>query len=467
MSDTYLIEPGIGEWRTATVDGDDIPVSVDFIGEAALDPTDCVMTARVTKVDRANDMAFVALPTGSDGAIGFRRAHAFVPGKPKDELKSIADCATEGALVKVQVIGEASGLEAKAVPLTAKVKLVGRHLVIEQARGRLNFSKDIKPHAIGPLKSGLASYAEKVSIIVRSNAGLVPAQAVINEADWLMAAFDAQRGDTATMFSPSPLERALLAAPEGDKDIIIEGGSALADAKALAAKRWPELTPRLKGWDKSESMMEAMGVDEAIDEAIADRIDLPTGGWIAVYETPAFTAIDVNMAGAMAGRSAAEARRVTNLEAALATIFHMRFQNMGGIIVVDFIDNNAKGAVAEMMRFIDAALKDDDVPVQHTGLSAFGLLQFNRKRRGRSLRTRLMHQSAPSETASNSALTLLRRARRVGLSAESGVLVIKAAPAVIKWLEGHSALTVALSAETSRDLRLESGKTTDCYIEKS
>ena len=62
---------------------------------------------------------------------------------------------------------------------------------------------------------------------------------------------------------------------------------------------------------------------------------------------------------------------------------------MGGLIVVDFIDNPAKGAVNEMMRYLEGALADDPVPVQKSGLSSFGLMQFNRRRRGLSLRQRL------------------------------------------------------------------------------
>lgn len=467
MSQHYIIESSIGEWRAALIDDDEVPVEVNFLYDAAMDPTDVVSAARVSAIDKTLDMAFITLPSGAQGMLNYRRAKSIAKARGIKQTTGIADCVTEGELINVQALGAASALEDKAIPLSGKIKIVGRYLVVESGKGRLNLSKDLPTHAIGVIRKALEPLATDWAIVVRSRAATVPIEALLAEANWIIGALSNTEGQAKTLFAASPLERALLAAPDDVDSIIIQGGDNFAAAKLLCNMLWPDLSDKLELYKGSNSLFETFGVEEAIEDAIADKIDLPCGGWIAVFETPALTAIDVNMGSALKGQTAADAKRIVNLEAALAVAFHLRFQNMGGLVVVDFIDNPAKGAVSEIMHYLDDALTFDPVPVQKSGLSAFGLMQFNRRRRGLSLRQRMLTTSAPSERTDYQAIKLLRQAKIIGSSAGMGNLVLQGPQAVVSYLSAHNALLETLKEATSRVIQLKVGDSLEAYIQGS
>ena len=237
----------------------------------------------------------------------------------------------------------------------------------------------------------------------------------------------------------------MLALTDRPKAIVCETSDVMNDVKVLTSSRWTDLQG-LASLHKGVGLMEEYGVDETIEEALANKIELPSGGWISIFETPALTAIDVNMGGALAGRSAGEAQQLVNMEAALAVFFHMRFQDMGGLIVVDFIDMKAKGAVADLTRLIDDLIKDDPVPVRRTGISPLGLMEFARKRAGISFRQRFLTRPIQFDEAEANALSLLARAGRLGSSGEPGELLIKSSPDVMTWLQDHAHLLDALES---------------------
>lgn len=467
MSQHYIIESSIGEWRTALIDEDEIPVEVNFLYSAGQDPTDVVTAARVSKIDKTLDMAFLTLPDGAQGMLNYRRAKSIAKARGIKQPTCIADCVTEGELVNVQALGAASALEDKAIPLSGKIKIVGRYLVVESGKGRLNLSKDLPAHAIGVIRKALEPLATDWALVVRSRAATVPVEAVIAEASWIIEALSKPASEPQAIFTPTPLERALVAVPDDVDKIIIQGGDNFSVAKLLCNQLWPDLSDKLELYKGSDNAFEHFGVEEAIEDAIADKIDLPCGGWISVFETPALTAIDVNMGGALKGQSTSEAKRIVNLEAALAVAFHLRFQNMGGLIVVDFIDNPAKGAVGEIMHYLEDALALDPVPVQKSGLSSFGLMQFNRRRRGLSLRQRTLTSSTPTERTDYQAMKLIRQAQKIGLATGKGSLVLQGPQDVVNYLTAHNALLETLKETTARAIALKVGEGVEAYIQGS
>ena len=465
-SPRLIIEPGIGEWRSALIDADGFPASLSFHGDASASPVDALFAARVTRVDSQLDMAFLDIGKGEwgsglEGMLNLRRAKLLVKGK----AGGIAECVTEGQRLMVQVVAEPSAMDAKALAVTPRPKLLGRYVAVEAGGARLNFSKDLSAKRQKALKPLLQTAADSAAIIVRSRAASVAPEIVVAEAEALAGAFNRPSDKPGLVFARSPLNQALAAAPD-DTDIWVDGGSAFADAKALAATHWPDLTPRLKTYKGEQSAFEAYGVDEAIEEALAERIELPSGGWISITPTPAMTVVDVNMGGALKGRSAGDAKMIVNLEAAMAVAYHMRFQDIGGLVVVDFIDMASKGAARELMATIERALRDDPVPVQHTGLSHFGLVEFSRKRRGLSLRDRLLVPQAPTQRPEAAAMALLRAAIKTGTQSQPGVLVLETPKPVQAWLEARPAFLQALASKTGRRFEFQHAKTTTAWLKK-
>lgn len=464
MHNSFIIEQGLGEWRAATIGADGFPEDIHFLSGPSLSAVDVVFRARVTEVNPSLDMAFFDLGSGRQGCMSLRRAKQLVKGR----VNSISDCLTEGQTLLVQGVADPSALEQKAIQLSAKPRLVGRFVVVEQAAPRLFFSKDLPPRTQKLLAPVLTDVAARHSVIVRTAACDQPVSAVAAEAAWLASAFDDahSKGKPGVVFALTPLEQALMSAPDqqekteedaSEGKIMIASGTVMAEAKKLCADRWPDLVDRLSLWNRSENIFEEMGVEEAVEEALADQINLPSGGWITIEETKALTVIDVNVGSALQGRPAAEALLTVNMEAALAALYHLRFQDIGGLIVIDFVDMSAKGSAAELVRVIDEAIKDDPVPVRRSGLSQFGLMELSRRRKGLSLRQRMQRRRGPVTAGRAVALDLLRQAEKVGLSKGAGDLILTLPAGGYKFLEEHKGLVVELEQRVHRTCRLVQG----------
>lgn len=453
---SLMIEEGLCEWRATTMSADGFPADIAFISDESLSAVDVIYRARVRDVNKALDMAFLDLGAGRDGVLSFRRAKQIVKGSPA----GIADCLREGERLMVQGLADPSALENKAVQVTAKPRLVGRYVVLEQAVPRLFFSKDLPPRTVKTLIPELTELAEKHSIIVRTAAIDQDPKAVQAEAEWLASAFENKSDKIGPLFSYSPLEQALMKAPDGAGAIYIENGSTLATAKQLCGQRWPDLLPRLTLFEDDEgkqTMADYFAIDEAVDEALAERIDLPCGGWIAIEETKALTVVDVNVGSALQGRSAAEALLTVNIEAALATLYHLRFQDIGGLVVIDFVDMSAKGSAAHLVQVVDDALKDDPVPVRRSGLSQFGLMELARRRKGLSMKQRFEKSRTPVMAPRAMALKTLNSALKVGLGSGSGSLHISLPKGAHGFLEAHQNLIQRLRDKSHRDVKLVLG----------
>ena len=457
-----IIEPGIGQWRSADIDADELPSDLRFHDDVAFSALDAVYDARVTRVDHALDMAFLDLGNDRTGVMNFRRARLLVKG----QAQSIADCLTEGQLVRVQIVSEPSALEDKALPVTPRPRLTGRYVVAEVGAPRLNLSKDLTARRSKELKELIGPHVSAAALIVRSRAQDIPAEAVLAEAERLHSVFAKPMVSVGLVHAWTPAEKALLAAPDTNTPILIEGGNCYAEARKTASQAWPDLHARLQPYEGTACAFEELGVEEAIEEALADRIILPSGGWISITPTPALTAVDVNMGGALKGMSAGEAKLVVNMEATLALAYHLRFQDIGGLIVVDYINMSGKGSTRELMQLIERTFKGDVVPVQHTGLSAFGLVEFTRKRSGLSLRDRMLRRRTPVARSAAISSSLLRTANRVGKGHEAGMLVITAPQSVLDYMSGNARLLDMLRAQTSREILLEASGKTEAYIRR-
>jgi len=455
-----IVEPGIGQWRSADLDEEGLPTDLRFHEDPAISPLGAVFDGRVTRVDTTLDMAFLDLGEGRTGVLNFRRARLLVKG----QVAAINDCVHEGQMVRVQVIAEPSALEDKALPVTPRPRLAGRYVVVESGKARLNLSKDLSTRETKDLKEAIGEITEEAAVIVRARAGGVAIAAVKAEVDRLVSALTKPAGEPGLLFSWSPCEKALLETPDTETPVLVEG-SDYADVKAMAAQVWPDLHARIAPYEGKGLAFEEYGVNEAIEEALAPRIDLPSGGWISFHTTPALMAVDVNMGSALKHMAAGEAKLVTNMEATLATAYHLRFQDIGGIIVIDYINMTGKGHNRELMQLVERTFRADKVPVQHTGISAFGLVEVTRKRSGLSLRDRMRSPRPDTDRVLNTALHVLLTALQAGKSAEPGALLIVAEKPVINWLNTNHKLLSDLSDKTARQVTLKEGAVTEAYIQ--
>ncbi|WND04045.1 ribonuclease E/G [Temperatibacter marinus] len=450
---SYTLEAGLAEWRASHIDEEGFAERVDFYAETGLSAVDVIYAARVKDVNTSLDMAFFDLGNGQSGCMSLRRAKQLVKGK----VASISDCLKEGQLITAQGITDASSIDGKAINLSAKPRLVGRYVVLELAKPRLFFSKDLPPRSLKALSPLLTDLANDYSIIVRTAAMDIAPESVLAEAQWLASAFSeiGTMKKPAVLFSMSPLEQALLHAPEDERPIYIENGSVLTEALALCEKRWPDMSGRLMNWQGDQSIAEEFGIEEAIEEALEDRIQLPSGGWITIEHTTALTVIDVNVGSALQGRPASEALLTVNMEAALASLYHMKFQDIGGLIVIDFVDMSAKGSAAQLINLIDETMKSDPVPIKRSGLSQFGLMEFSRKRKGLNLKDRMLQKRQAVLSPRAQAIHLIEEAVKAGLGKEAGDIILMVPNQTLKFLEDNPSLTKALADKCHRSVKLK------------
>lgn len=140
-----------------------------------------------------------------------------------------------------------------------------------------------------------------------------------------------------------------------------------------------------------ESLLLSKGIDKEIEAALSNRAELPSGGHLVIQPTEALTVIDVNSGRFTSSRTQAETVRRTNLEAAQEIPRQLRLRNIGGMVIVDFIDMDSRKDQQQVLEAFQRALEDDRAKPQIGQLSDLGLVELTRRRQGQSLRELFTH----------------------------------------------------------------------------
>ncbi|MGZ5765472.1 MAG: ribonuclease E/G, partial [Usitatibacter sp.] len=143
--------------------------------------------------------------------------------------------------------------------------------------------------------------------------------------------------------------------------------------------------PILEHYAGERPLFDLFGVEEEIERALARRVDLKSGGYVIIDQTEALTTVDVNTGGFVSGRSFDDTIFKTNLEAAQSIARQLRLRNLGGIIIVDFIDMDTQEHRDAVLAELRKALSRDRTRVTVNGFSQLGLVEMTRKRTRESL----------------------------------------------------------------------------------
>lgn len=149
---------------------------------------------------------------------------------------------------------------------------------------------------------------------------------------------------------------------------------------------WAGRTTKVLQHMGEEPLLVARLIDKEIEGALSDRCELPSGGHLNVQPTEALTVIDVNSGRFTSSRTQAETVRRTNLEAANEIPRQLRLRNIGGMVIVDFIDMDSRRDQQQVLEVFQRALEDDRAKPQIGQLSDLGLVELTRRRQGQSLR---------------------------------------------------------------------------------
>ncbi len=349
-----------------------------------------IYKAVVTRVEPSLEACFVDYGEDRHGFLPFKEISRqyFQQGVSVSQAR-IQDAIREGQELLVQVEKEERGN--KGAALTTFVSLAGRYVVLmpNNPRGG-GVSRRIEGEDRAELKEALdqLEYPNGMSIIART-AGIGRAapelQWDLNYLLKLWAAIDgAAKGAKGAFLiyqESSLVIRAIRDYFNNDiGDILIDTDDVYEQAQQFMAHVMPEHAARVKRYRDDAPLFSRFQIEHQIESAYARTVQLPSGGAIVIDHTEALVSVDVNSARAIKGGDIEETATRTNLEAADEVARQMRLRDLGGLIVIDFIDMEESRNRRDVENRLRDALRQDRARVQFGTISKFGLMEMSRQR---------------------------------------------------------------------------------------
>jgi len=349
-----------------------------------------IYKAVVTRVEPSLEACFVDYGEDRHGFLPFKEISKqyFQPGVAVNNAR-IQDAIREGQELLVQVEKEERGN--KGAALTTFVSLAGRYVVLmpNNPRGG-GVSRRIEGDDRADLKEALdqLEYPNGMSIIART-AGIGRSAPELQwDLNYLLKLWNAIDGASKggkgayLIYQESSLViRAIRDYFNHDiGDILIDTDDVYEQAQQFMAHVMPEHSARVKRYRDDAPLFSRFQIEHQIESAYARTVQLPSGGAIVIDHTEALVSVDVNSARAIKGGDIEETATRTNLEAADEVARQMRLRDLGGLIVIDFIDMEESRNRREVESRLRDALRQDRARVQFGTISKFGLMEMSRQR---------------------------------------------------------------------------------------
>ena len=346
-----------------------------------------VFKATVSRIESSLDAAFVNF--GSE-------RHGFLPLKDlssefyKKDKKGKSICTLEeGQEIIVQVTKEERGT--KGAALTTQIGLAGRFLVLIPNSSRSGgISRRISGEERDQIKNILdkLNIPENMSAIVRTNGLGRSVEELSLDLAYLLALWDEINNTIPNATSPSLIYRddKLIVRVVRDyfkediEEILIDDKEIFNEAKEFIEAVIPDHSEKVKFYDEEIPLFNRYQIESQIELAFQREISLNSGGSIVIDPTEAMTTIDVNSARSTKGKDIEETAFRTNLEAATEVARQLRLRDVGGLVVIDFIDMMNEDNQNKVESAFRKAVFSDRARVQVSNISRFGLLEISRQR---------------------------------------------------------------------------------------
>ena len=346
-----------------------------------------IYKATVSRVESSLDAAFINF--GSE-------RHGFLPLKDlskeyfkKDKNGKFACTLEEGQEIIVQVTKEERGT--KGAALTTQIGLAGRFLVLIPNSSRSGgISRRISGEERDQIKDALnkLNIPENMSAIVRTNGLGRTAEELSLDLAYLLALWDEINNTLPNAVSPSLIFRddKLIVRVVRDyfkediEEILIDDKDIFDEAKEFIDAVIPDHSEKVKYYDEEIPLFNRYQIESQIEIAFQREISLNSGGSIVIDPTEAMTAIDVNSARSTKGKDIEETAFKTNLEAAVEIARQLKLRDVGGLVVIDFIDMLSEENQTKVESAFRKAVYSDRARVQISNISRFGLLEISRQR---------------------------------------------------------------------------------------
>lgn len=307
---------------------------------------------------------------------------------PHASSPSIEDILKVGQEVLVQVQKEPIG--SKGPRLTSYISIPGRYLVLMPTHNRIGVSKRIEDEKEKKRlrEIVLRLKPQDMGFIIRTACEGRNEEDIEKDMDYLIRLW---RSIQERMEGPSPpfllyhdLDLTLRTLrdlfTEDVNKVIIDSTEEYDRVVKFVDTYMPHLRPFVEHYDGDEPLFDLYGVEVQIGEALEKRVWLKSGGYIVIDQTEALTTIDVNTGKYVGKRSHEETVLKTNLEATKEIAYQLRLRNIGGIIIIDFIDMETPSNREKVYRALKEAIKDDRAKTTILKISELGLVEMTRKR---------------------------------------------------------------------------------------
>lgn len=378
------------ELRVALVDGQAL-YDLDIETPARERKKANIYKGKITRVEPSLEAAFVQYGAERHGFLPFKEiSREYFQGEDIDPAKaSIGDVIKEGQEVVIQVEKEERGN--KGAALTTFISLAGRYLVLMPNNPRAGgVSRRIEGPERNEIRDALKALdiPEGMGLIVRTAGVGRGTEELQWDLDYLLNLWSAVQKAAQTRSAPfliyqesNVIIRALRDYLRSDiGEILIDDREVFERAREFVEQVMPHNLQKLKFYDDRVPLFSRYQIESQIESAFQREVRLPSGGVIVIDHTEALISIDINSARATKGADIEETALKTNLEAADEIARQLRLRDLGGLIVIDFIDMGPNRNQREVENRLRDAVKVDRARVQMGRISRFGLLEMSRQR---------------------------------------------------------------------------------------
>ena len=373
------------------------------------------------------------------------------------KVKSISELVREGQDIVVQVVKDPLGT--KGARLTTDITLPSRYLVFMPENSHVGVSQRIESEAErARLKALVEPFCDELGgFIIRTATEGATKEELRQDAEFLKRLWrkvlerKSKYTTRSKIYGEPALPQRILRDFIGTnlEKIRIDSKLCFGEVKEFTNEFMPELSDKLVLYSGNQPLFDVYGVENAIQTALDKRVNLKSGGYLIIEQTEAMTTIDINTGAFVGHRNLEETIFNTNIEATKAIAQQLQLRNLGGIIIIDFIDMQIDEHRNRVLESLKEALSKDRVKTNVNGFTQLGLVEMTRKRTRESLEHVLCDECpicygrGRVKTVETVCYEIMRELIRVYHLFSSEQFVVYASPAISEYLineESHGLL---------------------------
>ncbi|ABB50653.1 ribonuclease, Rne/Rng family [Prochlorococcus marinus str. MIT 9312] len=337
------------------------------------------------------DAAFINI--GESDKNGFIHVSDLGPLRLKKGTFGITELLEPKQKVLVQVIKEPTG--SKGPRLTGNISIPGKYIILQPYGQGVNISRKINTETErSRLKAlGVLIKPPSTGLVFRTEAEKIKEELLIDDLEKLIQQWENILKISEASNPPNLVKRdddfslKILRdhIKSSTKSIIIDSKFSVERAKDFLINYESNIGIEFHDNNLNQNILEKYEIKKTIQKALQPRVDLPSGGYIIIEPTEALTVIDVNSGSFTRSANSRQTVLWTNCEAAVEISRQMKLRNIGGVIVVDFIDMESRRDQFQLLEHFTSAIKDDSARPQIAQLTELGLVELTRKRQGQNI----------------------------------------------------------------------------------